>query len=111
MSTAAAQKRLSTLDYILAAVDTPQRPADFGIVFHLKTLPSLKALRAGARSARNRYPVSGSAIEGKRWVPVHVPSDGIASAAFSLDAAECFLNQRMDLRNESIADFLSPSSD
>ncbi len=100
MSRTATEGRLATVDYILAAVDTRVRHSDFGIVFHLKKIPSLDALRSGARSARNMYPVSGSVIKGNRWTPVDVPCDGVASTPVPNNSVASLLNQRIDLRSD-----------
>jgi hypothetical protein len=101
MSRSATAGILSTLDYILAAVDTRDRHSDFGIVFHMKKTPSLEALRAGARSARNLYPVSGSVFKGRRWIPVEVPCDGVMSMPVSKNSAALFLNREMGLRSNA----------
>ena len=57
---AANQVRLSTMDLIFLVMDHPQRPLDFVLVLHFKKSPGLEALKAGARSARNHYPTTGS---------------------------------------------------
>ena len=88
--------RLSTLDLILSVIGSPSRPADFGIVFHLKKTPTLEALRAGAKSARNRYPATGSVIEGKQWTPIAVPGDGVTAVPYSTDAVERFFARPFD---------------
>jgi hypothetical protein len=91
---------LSTLDLILAAMDSSSRPLDFGIVLHLKRAPSLDALRAGARSARNLYSVTGSVIRGKRWIPTAAPADGVSEVASS-DAVQEFFDRRLDPRQHA----------
>ena len=79
---------LSTLDYVLAAAGTRQRPADFGIVLHFAKGPTLEALRRGSRSARNRYPISNAVIRGRQWTPLAVPEDGVGTTASARAAAE-----------------------
>lgn len=87
--------KLSTIDSILAAMDGPCRALDFGILLHLRTAPELEGLRTGARSARNRYPASGSVIDGNRWVPTAVPGDGV-TVCTSANAVQEFLARRLD---------------
>ncbi len=58
---------LSTIDFVFAVVDSPRRPLDFTLILHLKPPPSFEALRAGASSARNLYPTTGSYIEKNNW--------------------------------------------
>ena len=93
--------RLSTLDLILSVIGSPRRPADFGIVLHLRKAPTLEALRAGARSARNLYPATGSVIEGKEWKPISAPDDGVTAVPFSTDAAERFFARPFDAHKQA----------
>ena len=92
---------LSTLDLILLAIGSPRRPADFGILLHFRKAPELEALRIGARSARNRYPATGSVVNGKRWTSIAVPNDGVTAAPFLAGATESFFDKPFDPRKQA----------
>jgi hypothetical protein len=95
--------KLSTLDLIFSVMDSPRSPLDFTLVLQLKKSPSLVDLRAGAISARNRYPTTGSYIDKKQWVRFPEPGDGVRRVSTLSDgettkAIEDFLNSSFDLR-------------
>ena len=95
--------KLSTLDLIFSVMDRPRSPLDFTLVLQLKKSPSLVALRAGAISARNRYPTTGSCIDKKQWVRFPKPGDGVRLVSTLSDgettrAIEQFLDGSFDLR-------------
>ncbi len=97
---------LSTLDRILYVMDSPRRPLDFSLVLHVKKAPDMKALEAGARSARNRYPATGSYIDGKQWVRFTEPAAGVATVEATCDEAitraiEAFIDSPLDLRRQA----------
>lgn len=98
--------KLSTTDFLFHALDGPRRPSDFTLVFHLSEAPCVEALRAGARSARNLYPTTGSIISKGRWVRFEGSGDGVAasSAADEEEAAaavEEFVGGPFDPRAET----------
>ena len=47
-SQATSKGRLSAIDLVFSVMDSPRRPLDFTLLFHLKDHPGLEALRAGA---------------------------------------------------------------
>jgi hypothetical protein len=99
--------RLSAIDRILSVVDH----ADFGVILHCRKIPPAEALRAGARSARTLYPVTGSRIDGALWKPSPTPNDGVTVAASSDPAreAESFMDRPFHPRDETpIQQFLAP---
>src|SRR5215510_14275945 len=96
--TSVSDRRLSSLDLVVAAVDSPHQPMDFGILFHMSNAPSLDALRAGARSARNLFPSTGSIIEGRHWRPIKIADHGLVSRAGTAADIEGFFRQRLDPR-------------
>lgn len=103
---AESEARLSTLDLVFSVMDSPARPLDFALVFHLKQAPSIEALRLGAASARNRYPTTGSYIKGKQWIRFAEPSDGTTLLEASTDATttsrtEEFLDRPFDPREQA----------
>lgn len=58
---------LSLLDFALLVAQSPTRPQDFTLLLNLERVPSLEALRIGARSARNLYATTGSYIQKNQW--------------------------------------------
>ena len=70
--------RLATIDLLFSVLGDPRRPLDFTLVFHLRESPGVEALRAGARSARNTYPATGSRVVNKSWFRFDEPEDGLA---------------------------------
>ena len=96
---------LSTLDRILYVMDSPGRPLDFTLVLHVKKAPNIEALQAGARSARNRYPATGSYIDGMQWVRCAEPDVGVAAAEATSDetitgAIEAFIDGPFNPRRQ-----------
>src|SRR5687767_6747198 len=75
--------RLSTIDLAFSIMDNQRRPLDFTLLFHLTEAPGLEALRAGARSARNVFPATGSYIDNQHWVRFVEPSDGVSAISAS----------------------------
>lgn len=97
---------LATIDLLFHVLDSPRRPLDFTLVFHLKEAPGLDALRAGARSARNLYPTTGARVDDKRWVRFIGPEDEVAALSVSSDgeaarAVEEFIDGPFDLRKQT----------
>ena len=95
------QAKLSTLDYAFSLLDSADSPQDFTIVLHLNNPPSLDALRAGATSAINRYPISGCKLNNRSWVyaakaGVQLPLNGNGRPSL-----ESFVNDRFDLRQQN----------
>jgi hypothetical protein len=87
--------RLAALDYAFALLDGAESPQDFTLILHLREPPSLDDLRAGARSAMNRFPISGCTMDKRQWAK--------AAKEFSLNAKgksqiQSFVNERFDLR-------------
>lgn len=98
--------RLSTTDFLFHALDDPRRPSDFTLVFHLGEAPRVEALRAGARSARNLYPTTGSRISRGCWVRFEGSGGGVASASADTEeaaaaAVEEFVGGPFDPRAET----------
>ena len=107
-SQASSRARLSTLDLVCSVMDSRPSPLDFTVVLHLTGTPGLEALRAGARSARNRYPTTGSYIDKDRWVRCDELTDGVKVAApingvgatNLIRAIEEFIDGPFDLRKQ-----------
>lgn len=104
-SQASSEEALATLDLVFCVMDSPRRPLDFALLFHLPGAPSLEALRTGARSARNIYPTTGSYVDKNRWRRFAEPGDGITALAASskaddIRAVEEFLDGSFDLRQQ-----------
>ena len=102
-SIATTRGTLSAIDLALCVMDSPQRPLDFSLLFRLRNAPGLAALRAGANSARNLYPTTGSYIDEKSWARFAEPGDGVTTVAVSSSAdvtkkIEEFLGRPLDLR-------------
>ncbi len=100
---AAHQARLSTMDLIFLVMDHPQRPREFAVVLQFKKSPGLEALQAGARSARNLYPTTGSYIDGKKWLRFNLPQNEVTLVEASSDpvvAIEELLESPFDPRRE-----------
>jgi hypothetical protein len=100
-SLATTHGKLAPIDFVLSVMDSPQRPLDFGLLFHLREAPGLEALRVGATSSRNLYPTTGSHIDKKHWVRVQEPGDGVSAVSVSSDAGvtelvEEFLDHSFD---------------
>ena len=104
-SPAATKGNLSAIDLALCVMDSPQRPLDFTLLLHLRNAPGLEPMRAGARSARNLYPTTGSYLEEKHWVRFIEPGDGVTMVSVSSSAdvnkvIEEFLERPFDLRKQ-----------
>lgn len=97
--------RLSTIDLVCSIMDSPRRPLDFALLSHLKDAPDLEALLAGARSARNLYPATGSYIDKEHWVPFFEPDTALTAVSVSSPddverTIEEFLDSPFDLRRQ-----------
>ena len=100
--------RLSTLDLVCSVMDSRRSRLDFTVLCHLTGTPGLEALRTGARSARNRYPTTGSYIDKDRWVRFDELIDGVkvVSATKGVGvtshyrAIEEFIDGPFDLREQ-----------
>jgi hypothetical protein len=66
--TARVAMRMPLLDVAFQLMDSARSPQDFSLILHFRDAPNLEGLYAGARSAMNRFPVSASCIDGRRWV-------------------------------------------
>jgi hypothetical protein len=88
--------RLSLLDLVCAAADDPRRPLDFAFLCHLPQGLSLAALRSGAESAMNQFPVSGSRIQGGRWVWVGATGTDVVEAVPNLHDPTACLDRPID---------------
>lgn len=102
-STESAGNPLSALDAVCWVMDRVVRPLDFTLIVHAARAPGLERLRAGARSARNRYPVSASITDGWRWTPTAEMPDELVGCSASSEAAaaaalEAFVDRAFDLR-------------
>ncbi|HLL74245.1 MAG TPA: hypothetical protein VK421_03195 [Pyrinomonadaceae bacterium] len=100
--------RLSTIDLLFSLLDDQRRPFDFTLIFHLRESPGVEALRAGAASARNFYPTTGSRVVNKRWVRFDEPGEGLTAVSVpdGGDAAtriEEFVDAPLDLREQTPA--------
>lgn len=100
------EANLSTVDLVFSLMDSPPRPLDFTLIFHLKKLPEIESLRIGARSARNFYPTTGSYVDGKRWARFVKPHDGVAWLAVPSDKSatkvvEEFLDHSLNLQQQA----------
>ena len=60
--------RMSLLDVVFYLLDSAHSPQDFTLILHLRDLPDIDALQAGAQSASNCFPVSGCRNERHKWV-------------------------------------------
>ena len=88
---------LSTLDVVSWVMDRPDRPLDFTLILHSTKLPDAEALRAGARSALNRYPVTASTTDGADWIRrADTAPDFVAKWASSETAARELLEEWID---------------
>ena len=88
---------LSTLDVVSWVMDRPDRPLDFTLILHVSQIPDADALRAGARSALNRYPVTASTIDGTEWVRrAEAAPDFVQKTASSEAAARAMLQEWID---------------
>jgi NRPS condensation-like uncharacterized protein len=101
-SQATSTGRLSTIDLAFSIMDSQRRPLDFTLLCHLKDAPDLDALRAGARSARNFFPATGSYIDKHQWVRFTEPEDGVSAVSVSsteelTKTIEAFLDRPFDL--------------
>src|SRR5687768_8013055 len=97
--------QLSTIDLAFSIMDSQRRPLDFTLLFHLKDAPGLDALRAGARSARNFFPATGSYIDRQHWVRFVEPGDGVAAISVSsteelTQRIEAFVDSPFDVHRE-----------
>lgn len=98
--------KLSTIDLVFSIMDSPRRPLDFTLLFHLKEGPGLEALRSGAKSARNLYPTTGSYIDKKQWIRFTEPKNEVISAEVpslkdATMAIEEFLERPFDPRMQA----------
>jgi hypothetical protein len=96
--------RLSVIDHVFSIMDSPRRPLDFTLLLHLKKVPGLEALRAGATSARNLYPATGSHIDQQHWIHLSKTGDGlsvisVSSTEAQAKAIEEFIDSPLDLHN------------
>jgi len=94
--------RLSTLDYILSVMDSPQSPLDFSICFRFRGRIDPQGLLRGANSARLLFPISNSLLSKKHWVP-QAANDNCLSVIPSHEepAKTVFINRPMKLGAES----------
>lgn len=98
--------RLSPIDLVCSIMDSPRRPLDFALLSHLEDAPSLEALRAGANSARNLYPTTGSYIDNDHWVravqrETDLKTIAVAAPHDVSGAVESFLDKPINLRRET----------
>lgn len=94
--------RLSTLDYLVSVMDSPQSHLDFTILLRFNQRFDFDALREGARSARNLFPLSSSTLRVNRWVRDPSTFNGWLTVG-SLDGDDkivAFVNRPFDLRHE-----------
>jgi hypothetical protein len=94
--------RLSTLDYLVSVMDSPQSHLDFTIVLRFKQRLDFNALRNGALSARNLFPTTGSSLKNNRWLRDSLTANNI-TAIDSQDGEihmQHFINRPIDLRHE-----------
>ena len=93
--------RMPLLDRAFYLLDETRSPQDFTIILHLNDSPNLDQLCAGAHSAMNRFPISASCIQGRKWV--WRENDNFKPQIFAEDrsAIERFVNKPFDLRCET----------
>src|SRR5688572_18397385 len=88
---------LAPLDVVSWVMDRPDRPLDFTLLLHASQIPDADALRAGAGSALNRYPVTASTIDGAEWVRrADTGPDFVARTASSDTAGRKMLQEWID---------------
>lgn len=92
--------RLSTLDYIVSVMDTPQTRLDFTLVLHFKQRLDSDALRKGALSARNLFPTTGSHLKMNRWVHDPTGCNGITFHSETDGSLNTFVNRAIDLSHQ-----------
>ena len=97
------ERRLSTLDIVCFVMDRRDRPLDFTLFFHSHALPDVECLRTGARSATERYTVTGSRTDGRRWIRMAESADQVetipaSSEAVAAGALQAFVDSELDLR-------------
>jgi NRPS condensation-like uncharacterized protein len=105
--------RLSTLDYLVSVMDSPQSHLDFTIALRFNEQIDSDALRAGASSARNLFPTTGSRLKNNRWVRDLATGNGIATLGSwnGEDLMKDFVNRPIDLVHESPVQQLVMTSD
>src|SRR5215212_1122933 len=92
-----AEMRMPLLDVAFYLLDTDYSPQDFTLIFHLRNPPRVDRLQAGATSAMNRFPKSGSRIERNKWV---WREDTQFKLSISTSAIERFIEEPFDLRQQ-----------
>ena len=97
---------LSTLDYVISVMDSPQSQLDFTIAFKFRRRFDLASLQKGATSARKLFPISASSLRRNRWVPKAAALDGLNNVIRSFEpnveeATRSFVNRPLDLCKET----------
>lgn len=88
--------RMPLLDVAFYLLDSVRSPQDFTFIFHLRDPPDIHRLEAGAGSAMNRFPKSGSCIVGRKWVRR-------GNTQFKIErrtTAETFVDEPFDLEHQ-----------
>lgn len=104
MNTAVKGVRLTTLDYILSVMDTPESPLDFAIIFYFDQKLDLDGLQQGAQRARRKFPTSASRLVRNKWVKSSLswePAISTANCRQTSATIETFVNRRIDLHSDS----------
>ena len=95
---ASTEMRMPLLDVSFYLLDSDYSPQDFTLIFHLRNPPPVDRLQAGATSAMNRFPKSGSCIERNKWV---WREDTQFKLSISTSAIEGFIEEPFDLRQQT----------
>ena len=90
-----AEMRMPLLDMAFYLLDSDHSPQDFTLILHLRNPPSVDRLQAGATSAINRFPKSGSCIERNKWVWREDTQFKVSDSPI-----ENFIDEPFDLRQE-----------
>src|SRR5215208_39053 len=94
---ASTEMRMPLLDVAFYLLHSDYSPQDFTLIFHLRNPPPVDRLQAGATSAMNRFPKSGSCIERNKWV---WREDTQFNLSDSTSAIERFIEEPFDLRQQ-----------
>jgi hypothetical protein len=89
--------KLSILDYVFSILSDAKTPLDFAFVLHLPASLSIEALELGARSARNKFPITNSFLYQRRWEEIHT-NDSALEITIDETSVDAFMDRPFDLR-------------
>ena len=95
--------RLTTLDYVLSVMDTPESRLNFAIIFHFDKALDFDGLQLGAESARKLFPKTRCRLRRNEWVKdVRSSLNGIrvASCTDPTSTIRDFINRSFDPEQE-----------